>query len=217
VTARPAGPPPRVGPASPADLDALGQVIADAFQDLPQSRWLIADADVRRQILPGYFRLLAEHALASGVLHTTPDRSAAALWLPAGPGPAQPAGFATRLAAVTGRWADRFTAFDAALDRHHPPGPPHHHLAILAVRPGQQGQGTGTALLRAYHDRLDRDEQPAYLEAAEWRTRQFYQRHGYLPSGLFYLPDAGPAMWPMWRPPGRPNLVSGAAAGVGPG
>jgi GNAT superfamily N-acetyltransferase len=203
MTGGPAGPPPHVVPASPADLEVLGQVIADAFQDLPQSRWLIADPQARRQVLPGYFRLLAGHALACGVLHTTADRAAAALWLPAGRGggPAQPAGFGTRLAAATGRWADRFAAFDAALDRHHPPGPAHHHLAILAVRPGRQGQGTGTALLRAYHDRLDRDQQPAYLEAAEWRSRQLYRRHGYLPSGLFYLPEGGPAMWPMWRPP----------------
>jgi GNAT superfamily N-acetyltransferase len=202
MTARPAAPAPRVVPAGPADLDVLGQVIADAFQDLPQSQWLIADPAARRQILPGYFRLLAEHALASGVLQTTADRSAAALWLPAGRGgPAQPAGFAARLAAATGRWAERFAAFDAALDRHHPPGPAHRHLAILAVRPDGQGQGTGTALLRAQHDRLDRRAEPAYLEAAEWRSRQFYRRHGYLPSGLFYLPGGGPAMWPMWRPP----------------
>ena len=194
--------PPRVIPASPADLDVLGQVIADAFQDLPQSQWLIADPAARRQVLPGYFRLLAEHALACGVVHTTPDWSAAALWLPGGTGgAAQPAGFAARQAAVTGRWADRFAAFDRALERHHPPGTAHHHLAILAVRPGGQSRGTGTALLRAYHERLDRDQQPAYLEAAEWRSRQFYRRHGYLPAGLFYLPDDGPAMWPMWRPP----------------
>ena len=113
-----------------------------------------------------------------------------------------PRTIATRLAAVTGRWADRFTAFDAALDRHHPRRSAHHHLAILAVHPGRQGQGTGSALLRAYHQvTRPRPNQPAYLEAAEWRTRQLYRRHGYLPSGLFYLPDAGPAMWPMWRPP----------------
>jgi hypothetical protein len=35
-------------------------------------------------------------------------------------------------------WTERFLAFDEALDRHHPAGLPHHHLAILAVRPGRQ-------------------------------------------------------------------------------
>jgi hypothetical protein len=43
-----------------------------------------------------------EHALAVGVVHTTPDRSAVALWLPAGAGGAgPPAGYDARLAALT--------------------------------------------------------------------------------------------------------------------
>ena len=44
--------------ADAADTDALSEVIASAFHDMPQSQWLISDADARRQILPGYFRLL---------------------------------------------------------------------------------------------------------------------------------------------------------------
>ena len=188
--------------ATEADTDALSQVIADAFGDLPQSQWLISDPDARREILPGYFRILVEHALATGTVHTTADRSAAALWIPIGAeGATHPRDYAARLAEVTGPWASRFTAFDATLERHHPASFAHHHLAILAVHPARQGQGTGSALLRAYHQVLDQGlNLPAYLEAAEWRTRQLYRRHGYLPSGLFYLPDGGPPMFPMARP-----------------
>ena len=191
--------------ATAADTDALSQVIADAFHDLPQSQWLIGDPAARRDILPGYFRILVEHALASGTVHTTPDRSAAALWIPIGAdGASPPRDYAARLAEVTGPWADRFTAFDAALERHHPANFAHHHLAILAVHPTRQRQGTGTALLRAYHQVLDQGlNLPAYLEAAQWRTRQLYRRHGYLPSGVFYLPDGGPPMFPMARPAQR--------------
>src|SRR6266851_651657 len=156
-----------VVPADAADLDTLSQVIADAFHDLAPWRWLIADPAARREIFPGYFQILAEHAMASGVVHTTPDRSAAALWIPVGEdGPAQPPDYDARLAAATRPWTSRFLAFDAALDRHHPAGVPHHHLAILAVSPEQQGQGTGTALLRAYHQILDHD---ARLTAADGR------------------------------------------------
>ena len=68
--------------ATEADTSTLSQVIADAFGDLPQSQWLIPDPDARREILPGYFRILVEHALATGTVHTTADRSAAALWIP---------------------------------------------------------------------------------------------------------------------------------------
>ena len=71
---------------------------------------------------------------------------------PAGENPPDlPDGYAAALAAVTGPYLDRFTAFDAALDQRHPAGIAHHHLAILAVRADRQGQGTGTALLDAYH------------------------------------------------------------------
>ena len=202
---RPAGaPPPPVIPAGPADLDALSQVIADAFHDLAPSQWLLADPEERREIFPGYFTLYLEHALASGVVHTTPDRAAAALWIPAGPGAdSPPADYTARLAAITGRRASRFRAFDATLDRYHPTGIPHHHLAILAVRPGRQGQGIGTALLNAYRQVLDRDATLAYLEASSLRSRSLYLRHGYVPrpGGPFCLPDGGPPMWPMMREP----------------
>jgi GNAT superfamily N-acetyltransferase len=191
----------RVIPADAADLDTLSQVIADAFHDLPPSRWLIPDADGRRAILPGYFRLLAEYAMTRGTVQTTPDRTAAALWIPVSRDPTPPpVSYSSRLPAVTSPWTSRFLTFDTALSQHHPAGTAHHHLAVLAVRPDRQGQGTGTALLRAYHHQLDQHPRaPAYLEAADLRTRRIYQRHGYTDHGPpIQLPD-GPTMYPLWR------------------
>lgn len=183
------------------DLDVLSQVIADAFHDLPAARWLIADPGARRQVFPRYFRLFVEHALAHGTVHTTADRSAVALWIHQAdrhaPGPAD---YDSRLAAVTGPFVDRFIAFDTALDQRHPVGVRYHHLVMLAVRPDWQGAGVGTALLRHYHEQLDHQVwAPAYLEAADQRTRRMYRRHGYADHGLpVQLPD-GPFMYPMWR------------------
>jgi GNAT superfamily N-acetyltransferase len=192
--------------AGPSDTDALCQVIAEAFLHLPPSRWLIANPSARRQVFPAYFRIYLEHAIATGVVHTTPGRAAAALWLPAGttpPGP--PPGYDQHLAAVTGSHYARFAAFDTTLDRHHPAGTAHHHLALLAVHPDHQGQGTGTLLLAAHHATLDAGAIPAYLEAATVRTRRLYQHHGYRlrPDAPIRLPDGGPLMWPMWREPPR--------------
>ncbi len=189
--------------AGTAHTDVLSQVIADVFTDLPQSEWLIGDPDARRQILPGYFLLLIEAALTSGTVYTTTDRAGAALWMHVSPDRTSPSDdYATRLAAATGRWASRFAAFDAVLDRHHPSSCSYDLLAILAVHPDRQGQGIGSALLRAHHQVLDRGEGTlGYLDAAGPRSRQLYRRHGYLPSGLFYLPEDGPAMYPMARPP----------------
>lgn len=213
-------------PADGADADVLSHVIAEAFHPLPPSLWLIPDPAVRRDVYPGYFRIFVELALAGGIVHTTPDRSAVALWLPAGEGervgenrervgeeseqvegPAEPAaGYLARLAEATGPWLDRFAAFDDALERGHPAGPAHQHLAMLAVRPDRQGRGTGTALLRAHLAALDQAGTPTYLEASAPRNRALSLRHGYHDHGPPIRLPGGTPLFPMWREPpgGRP-------------
>ena len=206
LSRNPAAPGTDVVRAEEADLDILSLIIAEAFFDLPPSRWLAADPAARRAIFPAYFRLYVEHALASGLVHTTPDRGAVALWLPAGPGaPGAPDGYSARLAALTGPLTRRFEAFDAALEAGHPAAVPHQHLAILAVRPGRQGHGTGTALLAARHAVLDRDGTPAFLEASGPDSRRLYLRHGYTDFGPRIDLPGGPALYPMWRQPRDPQ------------
>lgn len=193
--------------AAPDDTEVLSQLIADALHDDEVSSWLLPSPALRRRIFPGYFALLVQRAMTGGLVYTTPGRAGVALWLPAGqPSGEQPAEYpgryAERLAEITGPWVGQFRVFDTVLARHHPADPAHHHLAILAVRPGQQGRGTGTGLLTAHHAWLDRHGTPAYLEASSIRTRDLYLRHGYRPrpDSPIRLPD-GPAMWPMWREP----------------
>ncbi len=187
--------------AGEADIGVLSQVIADAFFSLTVCRWLIPDGPARRVAFPGYFGLYVEHAIAVGLVETTPDRAAAALWIP-GDGPAAPPDeYAGRLAAITGPHLGNFLAFDQALDRHHPAGTFHEHLAILAVRPDRQGQGTGTALLDARHAVLEDQGIRAYLEASDERTRRLYLAHGYTDRGDPIEFADGVRMYPMWREP----------------
>jgi GNAT superfamily N-acetyltransferase len=208
----------RVVAASAADAAVLSEVIAEAFFDLPPSRWLVPDRAARRRIWPGYFRIYVEHALAAGVVQTTPGRDAAALWLPVGQtAPAAPEGYAAALAEVAGPYLDRFTAFDAALDQRHPAGIAYHYLAILAVRSDRQGQGTGTALLQAYHHHLDTEiGQPAYLEASSERTRRVYLHRGYTNYGPPIALPGGPAMFPMRREPRSTVIAAAARRAEGP-
>jgi GNAT superfamily N-acetyltransferase len=202
--------------AGEADIGVLSQVIADAFFPLAPCRWLIGDQAARRAILPGYFAMHLQHAMADGLVHTTPARDAAALWLPAGPQPPQPPeGYHEHLAQITGPWAQRFAAFDAELDAHHLTGVAHHHLAILAVRPGRQGQGTGTALLNAHHAVLDGKNTVAYLEASDERTRRIYLHHSYADYGTPIQLPGGPHMFPMTRRPSRPASLASRHPGFG--
>ena len=120
-----------------ADISMLSQVIADAFLNLAPCRWLIDDPAARRVIFPGYFRMYVEHAIAGGLVDTTPGRDAAALWIPTGSQlPSPPDGYDEHLAQVTGRWAGRFAAFDRELHAHHLTGAEHRRVAPARCRAG---------------------------------------------------------------------------------
>jgi GNAT superfamily N-acetyltransferase len=193
-----------------ADVETLSQVVADAFGDLAPGQWLIEDATARREIFPRFYRIYVDHAMANGMVFTTVDRTAAALWVPVGlGGPEQPDGFDERVAEVTGQWAERFMLFEHELDGRYPTDVAYHYLAILAVRPDRQGQGIGTALLDAHHAVLDQEGIAAYLEASDERTRGVYLRHGYADYGSPVELPGGPFVYPMLRHPrtaGDPRL-----------
>jgi GNAT superfamily N-acetyltransferase len=188
--------------ANPTDSEWLGQLIADAFHDLPPSEWLIPDPVARRELMPRYFEILVDHGMNNGAVYTTVDRAAAAIWIPTTPGFTRVLpDYDARLHNACLEHTPRFLAFDEALATRHPATAAHHHLAILAVAPYRQRLGIGTALLTAYHEFLDREGLPAYLEAASTQTRDYYLRRGYVPIGNALNLPGGPLMWPMWRVP----------------
>ena len=189
-----------------ADIDSLAGLIADAFAPLPPSRWLVDDNPrAWARIAPRYFALYLEHAVTgAGIVHTTADRDAVAVWFDKTLSPpTAPADYHYRLAEATGAYVDRFRRFDVLLDAHQP-HLGHHHLAFLAVRPDRQNQGLGTALIAHHHRYLDEHSVGAYLDAGSPDSYRLYLRHGYAPYGEpITLP--GPQrtqLWPMWRQPG---------------
>lgn len=207
------GPVPPVVPADRRHIGTVADLVAEAFAELPAVAWLVPDGD-RRAIPRGHFALLVEHAMTWGEVHLTTDGAGAAVWFfRDGDPPPPPADYDARLAAATGAYLDRFRVLDELFDAHHP-GEPHHHLGLLAVRPGRQGAGYGTALLRHHHRRLDAEGIAGYLEASSAASRALYARHGYLDRGRFRLPD-GPPFYPMWRPPAGPRAGGGTRVGEG--
>jgi GNAT superfamily N-acetyltransferase len=190
-----------IQPATVTQLDRLAVVIGNAFAALEVSHYLIPDRPARRDILTRHLRQLVEHAYQYGRVHTDPDLRSAAVWFPVGLGNVPDiANYQQRRAAICGEHTNRFTVFEQAMHHHHPATPPHWHLALLAVQPGYQGHGYGSALLAHQHRQLATDRLPAFLEASSQASTRLYTRHGYQQLGEPYpIGPGGPAMYPMWR------------------
>lgn len=200
--------------AGPADAARVAELVAAAFAPLAAVNWLLPEPDprARLRVMTADFRILVDHALEYGHVDLADEGPAAAVWFDrTGPVP-EPPDYDRRLAAACGEWAGRFRVLDELFEENHP-GEPHHHLALLAVHPGRQGRGLGSALLRHHHAALDGGGVPAYLEASSPGSRDLYLRHGYALRETFALPD-GTLFWPMWRPPaGGGREREGAACG----
>ncbi|WP_428962944.1 GNAT family N-acetyltransferase [Micromonospora fluostatini] len=199
--------------ATPDDVDALAEVLAEAFHDSAVAGWLIPDPTDRHTIYHRYFTAVLAHGLEHGHVDTVADRSAVAVWYPRLHPPPPPAPtHQAALAEVTGRYGPLFALMEALFEVGHP-DEPHHHLAHLAVRPARQGRGLGTALLDHHHRRLDAQGVAAYVATTSPR-RGLYQRLGYHTCPPLTLPD-GPAVWRLWRP-GSAGLPAAFPSTVSP-
>ncbi|MEV6964435.1 GNAT family N-acetyltransferase [Hamadaea sp. NPDC051192] len=181
----------------------LAAIIGEAFSHLAVSRHLIPDHGARAAVLARHLGQNVELARGIGRLLTDTERRSAAVWL-AVPDTGLPdvVGYEQRRAAACGPHTGRFTEFEDRMHKNHPLGKHHWYLALMAVHPDQQGQGLGSTLLRHQLVMLDRSGQPAYLEAADPRSRRLYLRHGFSDHGQpFACGHAGPFLWPMWREP----------------
>jgi len=204
VIARPANKQlaPRI--ATAADVSRLADVLADAFLDDPVYTWM----------LPGTLRLKArlramftaemeQYGLPQGTIWTSSGYDGAVVELP--PGAWEMPTSMTGKEALT--WLRAFglrmtlaARVQRALEARHL-REPHFYLRIVGVRTACQGQGMGSALMQATLQRADAAGLPAYIEASSQRSAALYERLGFVHTGVLDLPDGGPPVWPMRRPP----------------
>ncbi|UQU61351.1 GNAT family N-acetyltransferase [Couchioplanes caeruleus] len=187
--------------ATPDEIPAVGRLIAQSFDHLPQNRSLVPDENDRLPVMTEFFTFLTGSAPASGRVDVIEDAAgglaATAVWFDRTREMPEIDAYEQRLSALTGRWLPHFEALDEVFEKHHPEEP-HWHLAFLAVHPDHQGAGLGSALMQHTHERID---VPAYLEATNEDNIRLYERHGYTRMSPFdiRLPDDTP-FFRMWRP-----------------
>jgi ribosomal protein S18 acetylase RimI-like enzyme len=190
-----------VSKATTGDLPELSETLAQAFFTDPIFSWWIPEDQRRKEILPEFFRIVAEANLAGEAVYRSGDGVAAAVWTPPGgqPSDEEMAELVPPLAAATAEYAETLFEFLALMDEKHPQER-HFYLFLLGTRPAWQSQGLGSALLRAVLDGCDGTGTPAYLEASSEGNKRLYRRHGFEVTGEIHLRDS-PPLWCMWRPP----------------
>ena len=186
---------------SEPDRDRAIATLTLAFALDPVIRWIYRDSSDYLRHWPRFIEAYGGRAITSGAGHATEDFSGVALWLPPGISPDEDR-VVELLHAAAG--SERGADVDAALeemDDYHPTSA-HYYLTLAGVEPMLQGQGIGSALLRAGLDRCDEQQLQAYLEATSPGSRDLYARHGFEELGVIQH-GVMPPMWPMLRQPAR--------------
>ncbi|CAM5463593.1 GNAT family N-acetyltransferase OS=Streptomyces alboniger OX=132473 GN=CP975_23945 PE=4 SV=1 [Streptomyces alboniger] len=194
----------RAGEGDRADVVRL---LDEAFMRDPVSCWVFPGEEHRLRTHGALMGAFFDLALAEGHVDVTEDGAAAALWwsVPAGGAAADDGQHGEDGPALLRQAVDpaneRVELIGRLTDASHPADRAHQYLHMIAVRPDRQGEGLGTALVTAVLERCDREGGHAYLEASNVRSRDLYERLGFVFTGTpLDLPD-GPRMWPMWREP----------------
>ncbi len=191
----------------PAAADAVPKVtaaLADAFMHDPVFSWLLPGSlRLRARLRTMFAAEMEQYVLPKGTVWTTSGYDGAVCELP--PGAWEMPSSATGKEAI--KWMRAFgrrlplaIRVQRAMEERHLPEP-HFYVRTVGVRTALQGQGMGSALMRPTLERADSAGQPTYIEASSERSAALYEQLGFVHMGVLDLPEGGPPVWLMRRPP----------------
>jgi GNAT superfamily N-acetyltransferase len=194
--------------ATEADLEAIGQTLAGAFEHDPLWGWAFEEAERERKIaaLAEVFGFFAAAALGHGWVRVTDGVEAVALWIPPGAPEMSPADEERMPEVVAGACgpesAKRVLDLMGAFEVNHPHEPPHFYLSLLGTRPDRAGHGHGLGLVADCLREIDAGDPPAaaFLESSNPANVPRYERLGFRPTRQVEL-IAGLGGTQMWRGP----------------
>lgn len=195
------------------DVPRLAGVLADAFMHDPMFTWLLPGSlRLKPRLRTMFTAEMEQYVLPNGgSVWTTSEYDGALTELP--PGTWEMPRSATGKEAL--KWVRAFgtrlslavRATRAMEERHL--REPHFYVRTIGVRPALQGRGVGSALMQPTLQRADSAGLPTYIEASSERSAALYERLGFVHMDVLDLPDGGPPLWLMRRPPAGPLTRSG--------
>jgi ribosomal protein S18 acetylase RimI-like enzyme len=195
--------------ATEADLPAIGEALALAFEDDPLWGWAFESASRERKLesLATVFGFFAGAALGFGWVRVTDGVEAVALWIPPGSPEMTPADEERMPGVIADACepepARRVKEMLDAFERNHPHEPPHYYLSLLATHPDHAGKKLGVGLVADCLAEIDAADPPAaaFLESSNPKNVARYERLGFRPTHEAELVD-GLTGTQMWRGPG---------------
>ncbi len=191
--------------AEPADIDAIADVLADAFGDYAWTRWTV-DADDHVARIRSLQRMAVERfGLAFGsvwVAEVDGRTECAAVWMDSAvavPSDVDHA-LAPHVAELEGNRHDASIAAEALVARWRPESR-HAFLATVGTRATMQRRGLAASVLTAQLTTLDSDGIDAFLETSSASNVAFYERLGFAVIDHLTIPNGGPDVWAMLRRP----------------
>ena len=200
--------PKTVVPLTASHIPHAAMLLARAFHEDPFYTCVLPDAEKRAQVLPWLQTRILRYGLRYGSVYTTPSLEGIAIWL----GPEHPA-VGVLGALQTGLFLlplhltlaefQRSLRLSNYAERLHKRAITVRHLYFmqLAVEPGLQGQGVGSALLQTVTDSADRQAVPCYLETNNEKNLPLYERKGFAIVGHGQASPGEAQTWAMLRQP----------------
>ena len=192
--------------ATPDRVPSLAAMLGRAFADDPMFVWPLGAASTREHA-ERFFKAFDERLAAIGWLWTTPGDHGAAAWIPPGQDGAMMDIDRELRPAIAGVTPDGGARYEAMWEwiASKLPQSPFWYLDHIGVETSDRRAGLGTALIQHGLAMADRDGVPSFLETARPENVGYYERRGFLVVADEDVPDGGPHLWFMARPPGRPE------------
>jgi ribosomal protein S18 acetylase RimI-like enzyme len=197
-------PGPEVTALTPAQWHPAVATLVSAFAEDPVAVHLFPDPAQRPAGMAHIFRMALRYGKTYGRIDVIQSCGAVAVWVrPKYTTPSWTrmvrAGFLASPFAVGWGATRRMLDFEHFISgcRMQTMAGPHWFLFCIGVRPDQQGQGLGAALIRHGLQPVQATGIPCYLETANVRNLSFYQKNGFRLVGAKHQPSDGPGVWSL--------------------